>query len=93
MRLAPSSMSAPWASKKRISTVAWSSGLRRTVTPPWARSERTWNRVSGTGASSRSSTWTPDRLRPHITARLSVRATREVSRLQHTTDPFLRLVP
>ena len=74
LRLAPSSMSAPWASKKRISTVAASSGLRRTVTPPWARSERTWNRVRGTGASSRSSTWTPDRLRPDITARLSVRA-------------------
>ena len=93
LRLAPSSMSPPWASKKRISTEAGSSGLRRTVTPPWARSERTWKRVRGTGASSRSSVWTPDRLRPAITARLRVRATRDVSRLQQTTEPFFKLVP
>ena len=93
MRLAASSMSQPWASKKRISTEAGSSGLSRTVTPPWARSDRTWKRVRGTGASSRSSTWRPDRLRPAMIARLSVRPTRDVSRLQQTTDPFLRLVP
>ena len=86
-------MSAPWASKKRISTDAGSSGLSRTVTPPWARSDRTWKRVRGTGASSRSSTWTPDRLRPAMMARFSVRPTREVSRLQQTVEPFFRLVP
>ena len=49
--------------------------------PPCDGSLRTWKRVSGTVASSMSSTLTPERLSPPISARLSARATRLVSRL------------
>ena len=61
--------------------------------PPWARSLRTWKRVTGTVESSRSMTCTPLRFRPAMIARFSARATRLVSRLVHTTEPFLSAVP
>ena len=61
--------------------------------PPCACWVRTWNRVSGTVDSSRSITCTPLRLRPAISARLSARAERLVSRLVQTTAPFLSAVP
>ena len=64
LRCVPSSMSAPFSSRNRISTLSGSLGARRTVIPPCARSLRTWNRVDGTVASSRSMTCTPLRLRP-----------------------------
>ena len=60
--------------------------------PPCARSERTWNRVTGTGATSRSSTLTPAALRPAMTARLSARAARLESRDVVTVLPFFRVV-
>src|SRR5436853_537171 len=77
----------------RISTLSGSSGARRTEIPPCARSLRTWKRVTGTVDSSRSITCTPLRLRPAMIARLSARAIRLVSRLTHTTEPFLSAVP
>jgi hypothetical protein len=49
--------------------------------------------VTGTVDSSRSMTWTPLRFKPAMIARLSARATRLVSRLVHTTEPFLSAVP
>ena len=61
--------------------------------PPWDSPLRTWNRVNGTVASSTSSTLTPARLSPPITARFSARATRLVSRLVVTTEPFFSAVP
>ena len=86
-------MSAPFASMKRISTLSGSSGASRTEIPPWARSLRTWKRVTGTVDSSRSITCTPLRFNPAMIARLRARATRLVSRLVHTTEPFFSTVP
>ena len=62
----------------------------RTVIPPCGRLLRTWNRVSGTVASSTSSTLTPARLSPPMIARFSARAIRLVSRLVVTTDALLQ---
>ena len=56
--------------------------------PPCERLLRTWKRVSGTVASSMSSTLTPDRLMPAMSARLSARAMRLVSRLAVIVAPF-----
>ena len=61
--------------------------------PPCERLLRTWNRVSGTVASSMSSTFTPERLRPPMSARLSARAMRLVSRLVVMVEPFGSDVP
>ena len=61
--------------------------------PPCARSVRTWKRVSGTVASSRSITWIPERFNPAMIARLSARAVRLVSRLVVTTEPLGNDVP
>ena len=49
--------------------------------------------MTGTVASSMSSTLIPARLRPPITARLRARAARLVSRLTVTTDPLRSDVP
>ena len=65
-----------------------SPGASRTVMPPCDRLLRTWKRVSGTVASSMSSTLTPDRLMPAISARFSARAMRLVSRLVVMVEPF-----
>ena len=65
----------------------------RTLMPPCARWLRTWKRVSGTVASSRSITCTPLRLSPAMIARFSARAERLVSRLVQTTEPFFSAVP
>src|SRR5438093_835045 len=67
-------MSRPSPSKKRISTVSGSPGASRTVMPPCDWPLRTWKRVSGTVASSTSSTLAPARLSPPMIARLSARA-------------------
>ena len=56
--------------------------------PPCDRLLRTWKRVSGTVASSMSSTLTPERLMPAMIARLSARAMRLVSRLVVMIEPF-----
>ena len=56
--------------------------------PPCERLLRTWKRVSGTVASSMSSTLTPERLMPAMSARLSARAMRLVSRLVVMVAPF-----
>ncbi len=63
------------------------------MTPALARLLRTWNRVTGTVASSMSSTLMPARFSPPITARLSARAARLVSRLTVTTEPLASAVP
>ena len=60
--------------------------------PPWARSDLTWKRVTGMGATSRSSTLTPAALRPAIIARFKARAARLESREMVTVEPFLRVV-
>ena len=93
MRWVPSSMSAPWESKKRISTESGSPAARLTVIPPCARSVRTWKRVSGAVASSRSITLMPARFKPAMIARFNARAVRLVSRLVVTTEPFGSDVP
>ena len=83
-----SEMSMPSGSKKRRTTDWGSSWARRTVTPPALCSLRTPNRVTGTVATSRSSTLTPAALKPTISARLSTRAARLVSREAATVAPF-----
>ena len=60
--------------------------------PPWPWARRTWNRVTGTGAISRSITFTPAAFRPAITARLRARAARLESREVVTVDPFFIVV-
>ena len=84
-----SSMSMPSASRNRMVTDCGSSGTRRTVNPPWARMERTWKRVTGTVAASRSLTLTPAALRPTINARLRARAARLESREATTVRSLL----
>ena len=93
MRCIEESMSRPSPSKKRISTVSGSPGASRTVMPPCDWPLRTWKRVSGTVASSTSSTLAPARLSPPMIARLSARAIRLVSRLVVTVEPFGNAVP
>ena len=78
----------PRSSKKRITTDCGSSGLRRTVRPARLPRMRTWCRVTGTVASSRSLTLTPTELHPTMRARLSTRATRLVSREAVMNEPF-----
>ena len=68
-----------------------SSSTQRIVKPP-ARS-RAWKRVRGTGAISRSSTWTPAAFSPDAKARFRVRDAREASRLAATIAPFLSVEP
>ena len=51
------------------------------------------NRVTGTDATSRSSTFTPAALSPAIIARFSIRADRLESREVTTVASFLRVVP
>ena len=53
--------------------------------------EVTWKRVTGTVAASRSSTLIPAALQPTMTARLSTRAARLVSREVVTVDPFSKV--
>ncbi len=81
-------MSMPSWSKKRIMTDCVSCSKSRTVMPPRLRPERTWKRVTGTVATSRSSTFTPAALQPTIMARLSTRAARDVSREAVMVLPF-----
>ncbi len=83
-----SDRSMPRSSKKPITTCWGSSGLRRTVRPARLPRRRTWWRVTGTVASSRSVTLTPTELHPTMRARLSTRATRLVSREAVMYEPF-----
>ena len=62
------------------------------MTPPWPCDRRTWKRVTGTGAISRSVTSTPPAFSPAITARLRARAARLESRDVVTVDPFFMVV-
>ena len=71
-----------------MATDCGSSGLRRTVRPPWVPLVRMWWRVTGMVATSRSVTFTPTELHPTIRARLSTRAARLVSREVVMTEPF-----
>ena len=61
--------------------------------PPPLDGRRTMNRVTGTEATSRSSTLTPAALSPAIIARLSMRAERLESREVMTAVPFLSIEP
>ena len=60
--------------------------------PPACSGRRTMNRVTGTDATSRSSTLTPAALSPAIIARLSMRAERLESRDVMTVASFLSVV-
>ena len=60
--------------------------------PPAVDGRRTMNRVTGTDATSRSSTLTPAALSPAIIARFSMRAERLESRDVMTVEPFLSVV-
>ena len=60
--------------------------------PPRERVVRTWKRVTGTGVTSRSCTWTPDPFTPAISARLIVRDARDASRLITTAAPRFSVV-
>ena len=84
-------MSRPLRSKKRMLTDWASCEASRTVTPPIEEAERTWWRVTGTVAASRSSTFTPAALQPTITALLSTRAALDVSREAVMVEPFSRV--
>ena len=70
MRWVASSMSMPSASKKRMTTDCGSSGDQAHGDAALGAPVRTWKRVTGTVATSRSSTFTPAALRPAIIARL-----------------------
>jgi hypothetical protein len=90
----PSSVrSEPLVSKKRMTQDCGSPSTSRIVRPPTASGRRMAKRVTGTEATSRSSTFTPAALRPAIIARLSIRAERLESREVTTVVSFLRLVP
>ena len=91
MRWVVSSTSMPSLSKNRITTDWGSSGASRTVTPAMLAEEVTWNRVTGTVATSRSSTLTPAALQPTMMARLSTRAARLVSREVVIVAPFSKV--
>ena len=86
-------MSLPDWSKKRTTTRSASVWCSRMVSPPKARGERTRKRVTGTLATSRSSTSTPDALSPAIIARFSIRAALLESREVTTVVPFGSDVP
>ena len=86
-------MSRPASSKNRITTDWGSSWASRTVSPPRAVGRRMMKRVTGTDATSRSSTFTPTALSPAIIARLSMRAERLESREVITVPPFLSMPP
>jgi hypothetical protein len=86
-------MSLPVPSKKRMPTRSTSLWWSRTVSPPNARGDLIRNRVTGTLATSRSSTSTPAAFSPAIIARLSIRADRLESRDVTTVVPFGRAVP
>ena len=85
-------MSEPSESKNLISSDCGSPGTVPTAIPPRDRVVRTWNRVTGTGVTSRSCTWTPDPLTPAINARLIVRDARDASRLITTAAPRFNVV-
>ncbi len=88
LRWSVSARSRPSPSKNRMITDCGSSGASRTVTPPRLADVRMWWRVTGTVATSRSSTLTPAALQPTMTARLSTRAARLVSRDDVIVVPF-----
>ena len=71
-----------------MATDCGSSGVRRTVRPPWVPLVRMWCRVTGMVATSRSVTLTPTALHPTMSARLRTRAARLVSREVVMTEPF-----
>src|SRR4051794_5162682 len=74
-------------------TTDWvSSSTNRMVMPPTAFGWRARKRVTGTEATSRSSTLTPAALIPAIIARLSMRAERDESRDVTTVDSFFKVV-
>src|SRR5712672_2709111 len=85
-------MSTPAESTNRIETDCGSSAVNRTEMPPWLGEVRTWNRVTGRVATSRSSTRRPAALRPTMIARFNIRAAREESREVVTVDPFGKVV-
>ena len=93
LRWPSSLMSVPDESKNRTMTRDGSSWCSRTVSPAKARGDRVRNRVTGTLATSRSSTSTPDALSPAMMARLSMRAARLESREITTVVPFFNDVP
>src|SRR4051794_3609613 len=69
-----------------------SPGVVRSTTPPQASLVAVSNRVTGSGATSRSRTSMAELVKAAITARLKARAAREASRAVVTTLPFLRVV-
>ena len=86
-------MSVPARVEEADDHAVGSSWCSRTVSPPNARGERTRNRVTGTLATSRSSTSTPAALSPAIIARFSIRAARLESRDVTTVVPLRSDVP
>ena len=93
LRRPSSARSAPVSSKKRITTDCGSSGTRRTVMAPRLSGRPAWKRVTGTDATSRSTTLTPAALSPAIIARFSMRADRLESRQVMTVASFFSVVP
>ncbi len=91
LRCPVSGRSRPSRSKNRMITDWGSSGARRTVAPPRLAEVRMWCRVTGTVATSRSSTFTPAALQPTIIARFSTRAARLVSREAVIVVPLSRV--
>ena len=79
-------MSIPRPSKNTSSTVDGSSGAVRAANPELARADRAYNRAMGTGASSKSCTWTPAAFTPTTMARLMMRAVRVTSLDATTTE-------
>jgi hypothetical protein len=85
-------MSAPFVSKKRTTMDCGSPDTSRTLSPPSARGDRVRKRVTGTDATSRSSTLTPEELSPAMIARFNMRAERLESRDVTMVVCFLSVV-
>ena len=64
----------------------------RSAMPPLHTLRAVWNRATGSGWASRSTTLIALAFRAHCTARLSARAARDTSREVVTIDPFRSVV-
>ena len=64
----------------------------RSATPPLHTLRAVWNRATGSGCASRSTTLMALAFSAHCTARFSARAARDTSREVVTIDPFFSVV-
>ena len=74
-------------------SIDWGSpDVVRSAMPPLHALRAVWNRATGSGCASRSTTLMALELSAHWTARLNARAARDVSREVVTIEPFFSVV-